>query len=391
VLNNPLKYFQPIDEIIRKEAEAVSTGTGFIITSDGYLVTNAHVVSAEGDDLKQDLAASALKDVAIESCERGWGQLSQAELQAAIRQTIGTKEFMQMCLQAHLQYFAEYMDLSKIDTEIYTAIGAVAAKTDLTEEGYRSEVKAIGSSIPGKDVAVLKINAENLPTIELGDDQSLEAGDGIFVLGYPAGAVINDKEAAEPSLTSGLVSARKTMPDDWEVIQTDAAMSQGNSGGPVFNDRGEAIGAATFGAVNRQTGEAVQGVNFVVPTTVVREFLQKINVQPQESKLSQQYQEGIMHFEAEQYGQALQLFRQIQELNPQFPYVQEYVTKARSAIDSGKDKTIPVWIYAAAGGGFLLVSVASGLWLFWRRGKRSAGVVPVQQAVPVGNSADKGQ
>ncbi|HEY9659911.1 MAG TPA: serine protease, partial [Allocoleopsis sp.] len=238
MLANPLQYLQPTDEIIRKSAEVTSTGTGSLITEDGYVVTNAHVVSSEGEDLKRELAKNALKDVAIASCRDIMGDLSGDQTEAAIRQVIGTQEFKQLCLEGMARYFAHYMKLSQPETKVYTAIGAVAPNEDLSKQGYLSEIKAMGKPTPGKDVAILKINQQNLPTVILGDDKSLETGDRIYILGYPAAAITNNSTDNEASLTAGLVSARKTMPDDWEVLQTDAAMSSGNSGGPVFNDQG---------------------------------------------------------------------------------------------------------------------------------------------------------
>jgi serine protease Do len=366
ILTKPIEYLQPTEQPIRRQTEATTSGTGSILTEDGYVVTNAHVVSSEDSDLKKALALEGLKDVTSASCEEEWNELD-GNTRSALGQTIGTEEFMQLCREGLVQYYAHYMELSQVDTKIYTAIGALPPDEDITKKGYLSEVAASGKPTPGKDVAILKINAKNLPTVQIGDDKGLNTGDPVYILGYPAAANISETKANEVSLTSGLVSARKTMPDDWDVLQTDAAMSHGNSGGPVLNNQGQMIGLATFGKVDQKSGETVQGVNFIVPVTVVQEFLTKINVQPQESPLSIQYRQGIALFEAQHYRQALDKFRKIQELNADFPYVQTYISESRAAIDAGRDRSF-TWVYLAAPAA--LVTAGLGFWMVKRLAKR---------------------
>lgn len=363
ILSNPINYLQPTDQTIRRETEATTSGTGSIITEDGYVVTNAHVITSEDKELKKAMALEGLKDVTVSSCQKEWDELD-GDIRSALGQTIGTEEFMQLCQEGLVQYYAHYMELSQVDTKVYTAIGSLPPNEDITKKGYLSEVVTRGEPTPGKDVAILKINAKNLPTVQLGDDTVLNTGDPIYILGYPAAANTSETKANEVSLTSGLVSARKTMPDDWEVLQTDAAMSHGNSGGPALNSQGQMIGLATFGKVDQQSGETVQGVNFIVPVGVVREFLTKSNVQAQESHLSAQYREGLALFETQQYRRSLDLFRKIQELNADFPYVQSYISQARAAIDAGKDRSFH-WVYAAAPAGLLPLGL--GFWLVKRR------------------------
>ena len=84
------------------------------------------------------------------------------------------------------------------------------------------------------DVAVLKIDASGLPTVPLGSSQALKAGEWVLAIGSPFGF--------ENTVTAGVVSAKgRSLPDDSAVpfIQTDVAVNPGNSGGPLFNARGE--------------------------------------------------------------------------------------------------------------------------------------------------------
>ena len=110
------------------------------------------------------------------------------------------------------------------------------------------------------DVAVLRIEAKNLPTVRLGDPQSLEVGDPVLAIGTPYGF--------EQTATSGIVSAKgRSLPGDSMVpfIQTDAAVNPGNSGGPLFDGSGAVVGINA--QIYSQTG-GFQGLSFAIPINV---------------------------------------------------------------------------------------------------------------------------
>ena len=96
--------------------------------------------------------------------------------------------------------------------------------------------KVLGSD-PVTDIAVLRIDAKDLPTVRLGDPSQLEVGDPVLAIGAPYGL--------EQTATQGIVSAKgRSLPGDSVVpfIQTDAAVNPGNSGGPLFDGSGEVVG-----------------------------------------------------------------------------------------------------------------------------------------------------
>ena len=121
------------------------------------------------------------------------------------------------------------------------------------------QAKVLGSD-PKTDVAVLKIDAKNLPTVPLGSVQDLKVGEWVLAIGSPFGF--------ENTVTAGVVSAKgRSLPDDSFVpfIQTDVAVNPGNSGGPLFNARGEVVGINS--QIYTRTG-GYQGVSFAIPIDV---------------------------------------------------------------------------------------------------------------------------
>ncbi|MCU0526478.1 MAG: serine protease [Elainella sp. Prado103] len=368
VFTNPLEYLAPSNEIIRKNPEATSQGSGFIVSDNGYVVTNAHVVSSEGDELKRELATSALREIAIANCKEFMAELG-SDGQEMLAQTIGTQELIELCLSGSLDYYAEYLEIGDVERSVKAIVAPASPQVE--QKTYISDVKAEGKPAPGKDVAVLKIDADNLPTVQLGDAEAITTGDPTFVLGYPAGADIGDKP--EPSLTSGLISAEKTMPDGWEVFQTNAAISPGNSGGPVFNKQGDAVAVATFGSVDPQTGQKIEGINFAIPSDIIKEYLSQANVEPQTGRLTELYREGIKLMGQQRYRSALSKFEEIEDLNPEFPYIQQKITQVRKDLIDHPESHLP-WI---VGGGAGIAGLAAvGFWLVRRSRKPPAVSTP---------------
>ena len=122
---------------------------------------------------------------------------------------------------------------------------------------YRARV--LGSD-PKTDVAVLKIDAKNLPVVPIGKPSELKVGEWVLAIGSPFGL--------DSTVTAGVVSAKgRSLPDDSNVpfIQTDVAVNPGNSGGPLFNTRGEVVGINS--QIYSQTG-GYQGLSFAIPIDV---------------------------------------------------------------------------------------------------------------------------
>ncbi|HFD12285.1 MAG TPA: DegQ family serine endoprotease [Crenotrichaceae bacterium] len=129
------------------------------------------------------------------------------------------------------------------------------------------EAEVIGSD-KRSDIALLKIDADDLPTVKIGSSSDLEVGEWVVAIGSPFGF--------DHSVTAGIVSAKgRSLPSDSYVpfIQTDVAINPGNSGGPLFNMNGEVVGVNS--QIYSRTG-GFMGLSFSVPMDVAMKVVEQL-------------------------------------------------------------------------------------------------------------------
>ena len=353
-----MTYCKTIDQYLMKGTERLSeelditmVGSGFIITPDGYVITNAHVVDENDEATKQSFAEQAFQKILEKDA-------------ADVEQTMGRKlseEEGRALVDANTWYFSQTLEVSDIRKEFSVVFGITGNNGKIVPMVIPAKIVAQGNPIPGKDVAILKMTEKHTyPTIRIGDDKDMSVGDQVYVLGYPAVAtfhpLISEESISEASLTTGLVSAKKNMKDGWEVLQIDAAITHGNSGGPVMNDKGEVIGLATFGSIDEQRKQEVQGMNFIVPATIVNEFLDKADIKPEMSDISLAYEDAMNLFDKSRFKKALVKFNEVKDMNASFPFIDKYISDTQKNIDKGLDKEPKdMKMYYFIGGGALLL------------------------------------
>jgi Do/DeqQ family serine protease len=146
--------------------------------------------------------------------------------------------------------------------------GAEGIKVDLSD-GRTFDAKVIGSDKPS-DLAVLKINASNLPSLPLGNSDAVRVGDVVLAIGNPLGV--------GQTVTMGIISAkgRQTGISNGsfeDFLQTDAAINQGNSGGALVNTNGELIGINS--QILSPTGGSI-GLGFSIPSNMARNVMDQL-------------------------------------------------------------------------------------------------------------------
>ena len=173
-------------------SETASSGSGFIVSSDGYIVTNYHVVS-----------------------------------------------------------------------------GATTLKV-ITWDAVEHKATLVGSD-SSNDLAVLKIDGEDLPYVQLGDSDAMSVGNQVAAIGNPLGELTSTLTVGYISATDRAVNTDGTYIN---MLQTDAAINSGNSGGPLFNMAGEVIGITTAkysGTSN--SGATIEGIGFAIPINDVADMI----------------------------------------------------------------------------------------------------------------------
>ncbi|MCM1301655.1 MAG: Do family serine endopeptidase [Alistipes senegalensis] len=154
-----------------------------------------------------------------------------------------------------------------IVTNNHVADGATTLRVKLYD-GRKFDAKLIGKDA-ATDLALLKIDADDLPTLPLGSSDALRLGEWVLAIGSPFDL--------QSTITAGIVSAKArqlgAIPNDFSIesfIQTDAAVNPGNSGGALVNTRGELVGINTL--IKSQTGSYV-GYSFAIPESIVRKVV----------------------------------------------------------------------------------------------------------------------
>lgn len=176
-------------------SQFTSSGSGFIITEDGYILTNYHVI------------------------------------------------------------------------EGYTAVEI----TTIDSETYEAEVVGYDEF---SDVALLKVEAEGLPCVTIGDSDVATVGDMVAAIGNPLGELASTQTVGYISAKNRMVNTDGTI---LNMIQTDAAINSGNSGGPLFNMYGQVIGITTAKySGSSSSGASIEGIGFAIPINTVMDLIEDL-------------------------------------------------------------------------------------------------------------------
>ncbi len=380
IVKAPDTYFRPSARTYSESATLTGVGTGWVITPDGYIVTAAHVVSADPAELTPAFAQKALT------------KLSNAFLRGL--QSGGTnftRDQVSRLNDVVTTWFAEHMSVTDLSSSVSALVAQGSVVQGKKQEVVPAEVIDQGVPYPGNDVALLKIDGvENMPTMELGSDDDVSEGSTLHVVGYPAASTFSRGFSAgsqvQPTVTEGPVTAIKVTSDDMPVFQTQAPASPGNSGGPVLDDDAKVVGVLVASAVG-DDGVALEGQEFVIPVSVVSEMLDDNSVEPETSDTSASYNEALDEYYQNHFKAALPLFQDVEELYPDHPYVGKFIDETNAGIANGEDETpaaatkdegggLPGWLIPAVGGLVLLGLLSGVVVLLLKRRSSGAAAAP---------------
>ena len=151
---------------------------------------------------------------------------------------------------------------------IISTNGIILTNFHVLESAYDAEIKVgenefrdvrLVKSDPGRDLALIKIDAKNLPALPIGNSDTLVGGQFVVVLGSPWGF--------DRSVSTGVVSALRSQ-GQMKLIQMTAPVSPGSSGGPVINEQGEVVGVITLASFFM-----AQNLNFAIPVNYLKKII----------------------------------------------------------------------------------------------------------------------
>jgi len=212
------EFVQGWRQVTEERQVQIGTGSGFVLSSSGYVVTNHHVVADQ--EVRLPLARLDVPEVRVK------------------------------------------LDVQRIEVVLPGGGGG--------DQAFEASVVA---SDPDLDLALLSVTASDLPSLSLGDSDVLEPGQPVTAWGYPFGRAVEvareDGGAPRVSASAGAVSALRADDEgDARYIQTDAALNPGNSGGPLVDADGYVVG------VVRMRLRRGDRVGFAVPVNLVKDFVE---------------------------------------------------------------------------------------------------------------------
>ncbi len=372
IADDPGAYLGPSGVADSGELDETASGTGFFYREDGYLLTATHVVAPTTAELRSQVLDSLDYDL-----ERRYvdAQLNNAGFSLSAAQLDRVTDW-------YLNYFKTNLRVASVDTRIHVGIGAsVQAGDRLVTSGMRAAVIAHDPTLPQTDVAVLRVDVNHVPALAIAPAEP-KIGSAAYAVGYPRDFFLGQDTQREAdvklTLTTGHVVHRMPM-QSWTAYATDAAITHGNSGGPVLDAQGRVIGIASF---NYSAADGAPAEHFFVPSTAFASALAAAGARPDPGKLTAAYYQALAAQDQAHYRVALAGFSQLAAASTADPYAKDDQAAAQAAILAGRDRTAPdLMSYlpaagASAGAGALL---AIGLWvaLTLRRRPRLA---PVQAA-----------
>ena len=229
----------------------------------------------------------------------------------------------------------------------------------------------------GQDLALLKVDASDMPTLQLADSRQARIGDRMHVIGFPdvvlSHELLNASAKMEASVTSGAISGFKQDRTNQPVLQTDAAAAGGNSGGPAVNDAGEVVGVLTFVAMSSDSrADAVQGFNFVIPSATVAKFLEGTPApRGERSRFNAAWYAALRDYFSGNARRARAELTEANRLVPELPDVRRMTIETDERLE--RQPWLP-WTSIAVG--MLVVSAAGWTALLLRRRRRNRFRIP---------------
>lgn len=357
------------------------TGSGFFISSDGYIATNGHVgvtnpkfilisraihFSFRGQD---DLLGKLIDAAEVSESEfNSYQANSKEQIDFLIDKLYGIDDSR---ITASNNVTNILVGLNDKVPDIKELFSLTEKKAKYTEQDSIKNAETIGYDyrpIDGlikwraSDAAIIKISGSNYPVAKTGTLASVQQGSALTILGFPGAASSNgivDENSSKVTVTSGKVSAIKNANgSDKKLVETDTTIGHGNSGGPAFDSTGKVIGLATYGVF--ATGDGT--FNYIRDIKDVLDLATNKSVKLTTTSTTQnKWEEGLDLFYKARYSKAVKKFEQVKASYSQHSKVDEFIASANERIKNGQDVKDFPYILVGGAGAVLTVALVSTL------------------------------
>ena len=235
--------------------------------------------AAGGSSTSINVSSRPATEVAIKTVD-GKTEMTDAEVYAA---NVNSVVSINTTATAGTNFFGQSVQTASAGSGfVLTADGYIVTNYHVVEDadtvkvtmynGDEYDAKYVGGD-EDYDIAVIKVEAENLQPVTVGDSDTLNVGDHVLAVGNPLGELTF-------SMSGGMVSsvnrAINVSGPPFNMIQTDASINPGNSGGPLFNSYGEVVGIVSAKYSSASNEESVEGLGFAIPINDVIAMIQDI-------------------------------------------------------------------------------------------------------------------
>lgn len=338
--------------------------TGFFVNPDGYIATAGHCVEID-DEVKPAIIS--------EAAAWQFKKLTGAPPQGAL--------WRRFHAQAQLLWrvrSAESRESRRPDRSVEAAYGVGLSGLP---SGRSLPARVLGlRKFEKGDVALVKVEAEDVPVLELAPEADVEVGTAVVSVGYPASVDYVADPTFDPSFKDGSVSSKKTIGDGLvEVYEISAAVSNGMSGGPTVDLRGKVIGVNSFGI----TGEP-QAFKFVAPAKELEQLMNDKGVENELGQIDRTYRAGLAAYYRGDREESLAKLDDVLGLAQEHEFAQEFRSKALRLpeAEEGGGISTPLLILLIVVG---LAAVAAATWFLRRRrggGREHAAATPASPGGP---------
>jgi hypothetical protein len=327
------------------EGKPFSVGSGcsgFFVSPDGHVASAGHCVdNQEGRD--KLLAAAA-----------AWSYENEDWTAGTSLEYVG-----ELALDRWKVFSAERTSKQGPDREI-AAVYSIDGEKSHSSAPLPARVLGLQPMDKG-DVALMKVEAESTPTLELAPDSELSIGSEIVSIGY-GGTVDEVTDATfDPSFKDGTVSSHRTVGKGlYKVYEVSAAVTGGMSGGPTVDLDGRVVGVNSFGH-----REETQPFNFMSPTSELQGLLDAEGVRSEAGELTELYRAGVMAYHGGEREQAVESFDAVLELENGHGFARTLRAKAEKLPEAAGLPIVPLLaallLAGAAGAAWLMRGTIGGL------------------------------